>query len=181
MDWRWIVITLVFYSTLITSQDINHKLVKKYFIDLYNQALVKAMREQEKIDRKSNSNFEPYNHGQSISKYKPFTPFNQPKPSSGSQILEGHSPHSHWKGGPPPHHKHKHHTHYHQHTNEHKHAHKHDHKQTHTHKHSAKHKHVHKHEHHHEHNHHHKHKDDHDHGHDHKHSHKHLHSHKVSY
>merc|ERR1711983_450361 len=164
MDWRWIVITLVFYSTLIRSQDINHKLVKKYFIDLYNQALVKAMREQEKTDRKSN--FQPYKNGQSLSKYKPFTPYNQPKPSSGAQNLEVHSPHSHWKGPPHPQHKHKHHTHYHQHSNEHKHAHKHDHKQ--------------KHEHNHEHNHHHKHKDDHDHGHDHKHSHKHLHSHKSN-
>jgi len=145
----------------------DHKLVKKYFIDLYNQALVMAMKEQDIMDERK-SQFTAFNN---YEPYKNHKEFNEIKPVKAEA-------HHNWKGGPPPHHKHKHHTHYHQHTNEHKHAHKHEHEQKHNHKHSAKHKHVHKHEHHHEHNHHHKHKDNHDHGHDHKHSHRHLHSHK---
>ena len=153
---------------------LDHKLVKRYFIDLYNQALVRAMREQEQDASKRKSSFTPYKS------HDIFKSAAAKVPSSGFQSSQ---PHAHWKGGPPPappHHKHKHHTHQHQHKNTHQHAHTHKHDNQHQHKHSAKHKHVHKHEHHHEHNHHHKHKDEHQHGHDHKHGHKHVHSHKVS-
>ena len=180
-----------------TQSQVDHKLVKKYFIDIYNRALIKAMKEQDSlIDRSSNfapffqenkdhvnvksSNFAPYvdNYEVFHEKGENLVKGVKKKPSPGTfQLADAHSG---WRGPPPhPHHKHKHHTHHHKHTNEHKHAHEHTHEQSHEHKHKAKHKHVHKHEHHHEHNHHHKHKDDHDHGHDHKHAHKHVHSHKV--
>ena len=198
MDWKWSLMFLILSSCYHTTRSqVDHKLVKKYFIDIYNRALIKAMKEQDSlIDRSSNfapffqenkdhvnvksSNFAPYvdNYEVFHEKGQKLTKGVKKKPSPGSF----HSPeaHSGWRGPPPhPHHKHKHHTHHHKHTNEHKHAHQHTHEQSHEHKHKAKHKHVHKHEHHHEHNHHHKHKDDHDHGHDHKHAHKHVHSHKV--
>ena len=166
MFW-WKVISLIFYNlgTISTQNNVNQNLVKKYFIELYNQALARAMKEQDMaFERKTDfvpyNNFEAY-HDEEKLKKKP-------------EVLDQHSGWTH-----PPHHKHKHHTHHHQHTNQHKHAHQHQHQQNHDHKHSAKHKHVHKHEHHHEHNHHHKHKADHEHDEKHKHSHKHIHSHKV--
>ena len=69
---------------------VDHDLVKKYFVDIYNEALVRAMREQGDMKRRS--------HG------------DPPRNSIDKQ----YSPHSGWKGDPPTH-KHKHHSHFHKH------------------------------------------------------------------
>lgn len=171
---------------------VDHQKVKKYFLELYNQALQKAMKEQDNKEgiptmhsdtnefrgfhedhSSSFSNFDDKNHnrfGIESNRHEGFDGFESNTFSNPVQHT------SLRRGGH--HHKHHHHQHSHKHTNDHKHAHKHLHEQSHEHKHSAKHQHVHKHEHHHEHNHHHKHKEAHEHKQDHKHSHKHLHSHK---
>jgi hypothetical protein len=183
---------------------VDHGKVKKYFLELYNEALAKAMKEQDddyshssekrginfgakgfsgfKLDNPSSSDF-----GSKFPKFGDYNSDNKDldRDMYQEQGFTGFNPNpiqsqtqhtSLRRGGH--HHKHHHHKHSHEHTNDHKHAHKHLHEQSHEHKHSAKHQHVHKHEHHHEHNHHHKHKEDHEHKQDHKHSHKHLHAHK---
>ena len=175
---------------------VDHRKVKKYFLELYNEALAKAMKEQEEGYSESSERGLDFGfkNGNSFpaspSKFTKFGDFKSEGPSFGGSSykengftgfnrnpVQSQIPHTlHRRGGH--HHKHHHHKHSHEHTNDHKHAHKHLHEQSHEHKHSAKHQHVHKHEHHHEHNHHHKHKEDHEHKQDHKHSHKHLHAHK---
>ena len=70
---------------------VDHGLVKKYFIDIYNEALVRAMREQADLKRRSD--------------------YTYPPPAS---IDKQYTPHSGWKGEPPTH-KHKHHSHFHKH------------------------------------------------------------------
>jgi len=185
---------------------VDHGVVKKYFLELYNEALTKAMRDQEEEetnDHEYSRNSEKMGFGSnSISGYSDerqssfsnpeFHKFETPSyPSSfhkeadhgfsGFAEASGKAQvqgNKHTAHGYHGYHKHKHHKHQHEHTNDHKHAHKHLHEQSHEHKHSAKHQHMHKHEHHHEHNHHHKHKEDHEHKQDHKHGHKHLHQHK---
>ena len=70
---------------------VDHGLVKKYFVDIYNEALVRAMRDQVDVTRRSHSQYTPTN-----------------------PIDKQYSPYSGWKGGPPTH-KHKHHSHFHKH------------------------------------------------------------------
>ena len=74
---------LVCWSPAIKSA-VDHGLVKKYFVDLYNEALVRAMQEQGQVEgtvRRS--------QGGSI----PFIPYSQ-------QADQNFSPQSSWKGEP---------------------------------------------------------------------------------
>ena len=70
---------------------VDHDLVKKYFVDIYNEALLRAMRAQGDVKRRADDE----------------TPRN-------SIIDKQYSPYSAWKGEPPTH-KHKHHSHFHKH------------------------------------------------------------------
>ena len=83
-----LVILLAWAPTI--KPTVDHGLVKKYFVDIYNEALVRAMREQGDVKRRSHDD----------------TPRNS--------IDKQYSPHSAWKGEHPTH-KHKHHSHFHKH------------------------------------------------------------------
>ena len=59
-------------------QQLDHKLVKKYFIDLYNRALIKAMKDQDSLNDRS-SNYSPFfqeNKDKSNVKSSNFSPYN---------------------------------------------------------------------------------------------------------
>ena len=182
---------------------VDHGLVKKYFLQLYNSALAKAMQEQEEQEKVEGEG-EQGEQGEQGDPLRRST-FGQAFSSTMKGKFGGAGQggqHSGYKstveleeaprGGVQPYaggvqafggghkHKHHHHKHSHSHTNDHSHAHKHLHEHEEEHKHKAKHQHVHKHEHHHEHNHHHKHKEGHEHEEEHKHAHSHEHAHKGS-
>ena len=158
---------------------VNTMIVKKQFVELYNQALAKAKKEQDsKFDfensRRRNSIFDQMSTNFATNVFSDFDHVKKtPKAEFVGYDYENYET---FKGEHK--HKHHHHKHSHQHENNHEHAHQHLQEHAHAHKHSAKHLHKHKHEHHHEHNHHHKHKEDHDHEEDHKHDHEHTHKHK---
>merc|ERR1719347_612648 len=181
---------------------VDHALVKQYFIEMYNDALGKAMNDQgvgmgnnrrgffddmgqdfeSAFGQEEGSSKKP---GPEVAKYSP--PIgNAPQPFESNRVNRQPArnsvqiqPHSYESFGGHKH-KHHHHKHSHEHSSEHKHAHEHLQEHSHEHKHTGKHQHVHKHEHHHEHNHHHKHKEAHEHSQEHKHAHKHAHQHKGS-
>ena len=166
---------------------VDHSLVKKYFLEMYNKALKRAIIEQEAASGKSDplrrSSFNQAFGSAMKGKFgkEQYTGYNtveldkvEEQERGGVQAFaNGVEP---FGGGHK--HKHHHHKHSHTHTNDHEHEHKHLHEHEEEHKHKAKHQHVHKHEHHHEHNHHHKHKEEHEHEEEHKHEHSHEHAHK---
>ena len=165
---------------------VDHSLVKKYFLEMYNKALRRAIMEQEAQSQTSdplrrsgfNQAFGSAMKGkfgkEQYTGYKTVELDQLEQERGGVQAFTGGV--EPFGGGHK--HKHHHHKHSHTHTNEHEHEHKHLHEHEEEHKHKAKHQHVHKHEHHHEHNHHHKHKEEHEHEEEHKHEHSHEHLHK---
>ena len=180
---------------------VDHSLVKKYFLEMYNVALKKATAEQEAIREKTAEIDKKEEEPVDANRRRSFNGMTQTfgSPMKGKFGKEQHVGYNYGEtvedhprsgvdayatgvqpfgGGHK--HKHHHHRHEHEHSNDHKHAHQHLHEHEEEHKHKAKHQHVHKHEHHHEHNHHHKHKEAHEHAEDHKHNHKHQHAHKGS-
>ena len=171
---------------------VDHSLVKKYFLEMYNKALRKAIMEQEATSGKTQpsdplrrSSFNQAFGSAMKGKFgkEQYTGYNTVELDRVEEQERGQGGVQAFAGGVEPFggghkHKHHHHKHSHTHTNEHEHEHKHLHEHEEEHKHKAKHQHVHKHEHHHEHNHHHKHKEEHEHEEEHKHEHSHEHAHK---
>ena len=173
---------------------VDHSLVKKYFLEMYNKALRRAIMEQEAAAGEAKQPLDPLRRSSfnqafgSAMKGKfgkeQYTGYNRVEVDElEEQERRGGGGVQAFAGGVEPFggghkHKHHHHKHSHEHTNEHEHEHKHLHEHEEEHKHKAKHQHVHKHEHHHEHNHHHKHKEEHEHEEEHKHEHSHEHAHK---
>ena len=96
---RWLLVSVSIIFSVWTptiKSTVDHGLVKKYFVGLYNEALVRAMKEQGEGGGVRRS------HRDNV----PFIPYSQ---SGGHH----YSPQSAWKGEPK--HKHKHNTHYHKH------------------------------------------------------------------
>ena len=167
---------------------VDHSLVKKYFLEMYNKALRRAIAEQEAASGKSDplrrSSFNQAFGSAMKGKFgkEQYTGYNTVELDRVEEQEQGARVQA-FAGGVQPFggghkHKHHHHKHSHLHTNDHEHEHKHLHEHEEEHKHKAKHQHVHKHEHHHEHNHHHKHKEEHEHEEEHEHKHTHEHAHK---
>ena len=166
---------------------VDHSLVKKYFLELYNKALRRAIMEQEAA-AKAQQHLDPlrrssFNGAFGSAMKSKFGKEGARGYSSAKLEEQGRGGVQAFTTGVEPFggghkHKHHHHKHTHLHENEHEHEHKHLHEHEEEHKHKAKHQHVHKHEHHHEHNHHHKHKEEHEHEEEHKHEHSHEHAHK---
>ena len=96
---RWLLVSVSIIFSVWTptiKSTVDHGLVKKYFVGLYNEALVRAMKEQ------GDGGGVRRSHRDNV----PFIPYSQ---SGGHH----YSPQSAWKGEPK--HKHKHNTHYHKH------------------------------------------------------------------
>ena len=77
-----LVLTVIFSCSPTIKSAVDHGLVKKYFLELYNEALVRAMQEQGQVQEK------PVRRS-----YDHFIPYSQ-------QAGQNYSPQSAWKGEP---------------------------------------------------------------------------------
>ena len=74
MDWKWSLMFLILMSSCYhtTQAQVDHKLVKKYFIDIYNRALIKAMKEQDTLTDRSSSFAPLFKENMKSSNFSPY-------------------------------------------------------------------------------------------------------------
>ena len=101
-----ITVSIILSVTPAIKSTVDHGLVKKYFVDLYNEALVRATAQEQGLRWSDNTKEQGTGVGVRRSQDTPFIPY-----SNQNSVYKNYSPQSGWKAS----HKHKHNTHFHKH------------------------------------------------------------------